>query len=124
MLSKVLRPPLAKVLMSPHRLVCPAPLQQPSSLRQSSGRQTIPLHPQGADMCTMSYFVISDGSDRNLSVSITMIEVAMKTGGKQKGVIHIYPAEGEDITKASLFTVCKRGCLSQTHINVHTHAQS
>lgn len=51
--------------------------------------QTMPRTPQGGDMCVMSYFVLSDGSDRSLSVSITMMEVAMKTGGKQRSVIHI-----------------------------------
>lgn len=57
----------------------------------SSGRQTMPLRPQGGDMCVMSHFVMSYHGDRSLTVSITMMEVAMKTGGWERGEIQIYP---------------------------------
>lgn len=75
-------------------------------------------------MCVMSHFVISYRGDRSVAVSITMMEVAMKTGGWERGAIQINTKEEEEgeglFTSRCLHTVCGWVSVSQTH--THTHS--
>ena len=68
-------------------------------------------------MCVMSHFVISYHGDRSVAVSITMMEVAMKTGGWERGAIQINTKGGEGLLHKSLSSHSVRVgvCVSNTH---------
>ena len=72
-------------------------------------------------MCVMSHSVRSWCGDRSLTVSITMMEVAMKTGW-ERGMTQIYQYKrggGVSLHK-SLSSECAGGCLCPRHEHAHT----
>lgn len=78
-------------------------------------------------MCVMSHFVISYRGDRSVTMSITMMEVAMKTGGWERGAIQINTKEeekGEGLLHKSLSSHSVRVgvCVSNIYTQTHTHS--
>lgn len=58
-----------------------------------SNQQSMPLQPQGDNMCVMSYSVIPCHGDRSLTTSITKMEVPINMRGWDSVMIQLYPSE-------------------------------